>query len=52
MQLELWFGDTQVMLAHEFPDLGVLSPLSVGVTATVLHYTTADATRHVNSGPR
>jgi PhnB protein len=43
MQLELWFGDTQVMLADEFPDLGVLSPLSVGGTATVLHYTTPDA---------
>jgi PhnB protein len=43
MQLELWFGDTQVMLADEFPDLGVLSPLSVGGTATVLHFSTDDA---------
>jgi PhnB protein len=43
MQLELRFGDTQVMLADEFADLGVLSPLSFGGTATVLYYTTPDA---------
>jgi PhnB protein len=43
MQLELWFGDTQVMLADEFPDLGVLSPLSLGGTAAVLHFSCADA---------
>ena len=30
MQVELWFGDSAVMLADEFPELGVLSPLSVG----------------------
>jgi PhnB protein len=43
MQVELWFGDSPVMLADEFPDMGVLSPLSVGGTATVLHFTTDDA---------
>jgi PhnB protein len=43
MQLELWFGDTQVMLADEFPDLGVLSPLSLGGTAAVVHFSCADA---------
>jgi PhnB protein len=43
MQLELWFGDTQVMLADEFPDMGVLSPLSGGGTATVLHFATPEA---------
>ena len=37
MQVELRFGDSTVMLADEFPDLGVLSPLSIGGTATVLH---------------
>jgi PhnB protein len=42
MQLELWFGETQVMLADEFPELGVLSPLSIGGTATVLHFATRD----------
>jgi PhnB protein len=43
MQLELSLGDTQVMLADEFPELGVLSPLSIGGTATVLHFATTDA---------
>lgn len=43
MQVELWFGDSAVMLADEFPEMGVLSPLSVGGTATVLHFTADDA---------
>ena len=43
MQVELRFGDSAVMLADEFPELGVLSPLSVGGTATVLHFSTDDA---------
>jgi PhnB protein len=30
------------MLADEFPDLGVLSPLSIGGTATVLHLVVDD----------
>ena len=42
MQVELWFGDSAVMLADEFRELGVLSPLSVGGTATVLHMYTND----------
>jgi PhnB protein len=42
MQLELWFGDSQVILADEFPELGVVSPLSIGGTATVLHLRTDD----------
>jgi len=42
MQAELWFGDSQVMLADEFPELGVLSPLSIGGTATVMHLRTDD----------
>jgi PhnB protein len=42
MQVELWFGESQVMLADEFPELGVLSPLSIGGTATVLHLRTDD----------
>jgi PhnB protein len=43
MQVELRFGDSAVMVADEFPETGVLSPLSVGGTATVLHFTTDDA---------
>jgi PhnB protein len=42
MQVELRFGGAAVMLADEFPDLGVLSPLSIGGTATVLHLYTDD----------
>ena len=42
MQLELRLGDSAVMLADEFPELGVLSPLSIGGTATVLHVSTDD----------
>ena len=42
MSVELRFGDTAVMLADEFPEMGVLSPLSIGGTATVLNITTDD----------
>jgi PhnB protein len=42
MQVELRFGESAVMLADEFPELGVLSPLSIGGTATVLHLSTND----------
>jgi uncharacterized glyoxalase superfamily protein PhnB len=37
MYVQLRFGDTHVMAADEFPDFGVLSPLSLGGTAVVLH---------------
>jgi PhnB protein len=37
MQVELQLGDATVMLADEFPELDVLSPLAIGGTATVLH---------------
>jgi PhnB protein len=42
MQVELRFGDATDMLADEFPEFGVLSPLSIGGTATVLHLRVAD----------
>jgi PhnB protein len=42
MQVELRIGDATVMIADEFPDLDVLSPESIGGTATVLHLETAD----------
>jgi PhnB protein len=37
MTVELWIGDSAVMVASEFPEVGILSPLTVGGTATVLH---------------
>ena len=42
MQLELRLGDSALMLADEVPELGVLSPLSIGGTAAVLHLSTED----------
>ncbi len=32
MRIELRFGDSTVMIVDEFPDLGVVSPLSLGGT--------------------
>jgi PhnB protein len=43
IQIELSLGDSKVMLADEFPDMGVLSPLSVGGTYGALHIATEDA---------
>lgn len=40
MQIELWFGDSAVMVADEFPEAGVLSPQSIGGTPVVLHFST------------
>jgi PhnB protein len=42
MSLELWFGDSAVMVADEFPAAGIFSPLAIGGTAVVLHLYTAD----------
>ena len=42
MSVELAFGESTVMLADEFPEAGVLSPLSVGGTSLVLNISTDD----------
>jgi PhnB protein len=42
MQIELRFGDSTVMIADEFPELGVLSPPSVGGTVGALAIHTDD----------
>jgi PhnB protein len=42
MQIELRFGDSTVMIADKFPELGVLSPLSVGGTVGALAIHTDD----------
>ena len=39
---ELHFGDSAVMVADEFPDAGIVSPLAIGGTAVVLHLFTED----------
>jgi PhnB protein len=43
MTVELAFGDSSLHLASEFADAGILSPLSIGGTATVLQIQTDDA---------
>jgi uncharacterized glyoxalase superfamily protein PhnB len=42
MYVELWFGDSAVRIADEFPEAGVLSPQSIGGTPVVLHLFTED----------
>lgn len=43
LTLVLRFGDSPVHLAGELPDFGVVSPLTVGGTSTVLQINTDDA---------
>jgi PhnB protein len=40
MQIELRFGDSLVVIADEFPELGAVSPLAVGGTYGALTITT------------
>ena len=42
MQIELWFGNSAVMLADEFPEAGVLSPQTIGGNPVVLHISTGN----------
>jgi PhnB protein len=42
MSVELRFGDSPVMIADEFPEMDVVSPLTVGGTSTVLDLHTDD----------
>ena len=43
MTVELAFGESVVHVGSEFPDMGILSPLTIGDTATVLQINTDDA---------
>ena len=42
MSVELRFGDSTVVLADEFPELGAVSPLALGGTYGSLHLATDD----------
>jgi PhnB protein len=42
MSLELRFGELPIMVADEFPEMGVLGPSSIGGTPVVLHLLTDD----------
>ena len=43
MTVVLRFGDDVIHVASEFPEAGILSPLAIGGTATVLQLGTEDA---------
>lgn len=43
MSVEVAFGDSVVHVGSEFPDMGIVSPLTIGGTATVLQLNTDDA---------
>jgi PhnB protein len=43
MSVELAIGDSVVHLGSEFPEMGIVSPLAIGGTATVLQINTDDA---------
>jgi uncharacterized glyoxalase superfamily protein PhnB len=43
MTVELAFGDSVVHVGNEFPDVGIVSPVTIGGTATVLQINTDDA---------
>jgi PhnB protein len=42
MYVDLRFGESALMAASAFPELGIVSPLTVGGTAVVLHLVTDD----------
>jgi PhnB protein len=54
MSVELALGDSIVHVGSEFPDMGIVSPLTIGGTATVLQLNTEDAnglwTRALDAG--
>ena len=43
LSVTLRFGDSEVHVGSEFPEAGILSPRSIGGTATVLQISTDDA---------
>jgi uncharacterized glyoxalase superfamily protein PhnB len=43
MSVELAFGESVVHVGSEFPDMGIVSPLAIGGTATTLQINTDDA---------
>jgi PhnB protein len=45
MSVVLAFGDSAVHVGSEFPDMGIVSPRTIGATATVLQLNTDDADR-------
>ena len=52
MAVELAFGESVVHVGSEFPDMGIVSPLTIGDTATVLQINTDDASALWARAPR
>lgn len=54
IDLELWFGQSRVVLADEFPEHGALSPKTTGCTSAVFYLDTDDVdalwTRALDNG--
>jgi len=54
MTVELAFGESVVHVGSEFPEMGIISPMTIGDTATVLQINTDDANalwaRALNAG--
>jgi PhnB protein len=44
LTIELRFGDSTLAIADEFPDMGIVSPLTLGGTYGALHLAVHDAT--------
>jgi PhnB protein len=45
LTIELRFGDSLLAIADEFPDMGIISPLTLGGTYGALHLAVEDADR-------
>ena len=43
LTIELRFGDSMLAIADEFPDMGIVSPLTLGGTYGALHLAAGDA---------
>src|SRR4029077_8005199 len=43
LTIELLFGDSRLAIADEFPDMGIVSPLTLGGTYGALHLAVGDA---------
>ncbi len=43
LTIELRFGDSEIAIADEFPDMGIVSPLTLGGTYGALHLAVDDA---------
>jgi PhnB protein len=43
LSIELRFGDSRLAIGDEFPDLGIVSPLTLGGTYGALHLAVGDA---------